>query len=101
MYPRKVGKIKAQQAWDKLKPPLPDVLGTLQWQSTAWRRDEPKYIPHPTKWLNSGGWEDEEPDQAGNDPGGVLPMDHPEMIAHKADIDRMVADLAGRMDARQ
>ena len=69
-YPRKVGKRDAKRAWAKLRPPLSEVLAALEvWRnSDDWRREGGRYIPHPTTWLNRGGWEDEAP--AGADING-------------------------------
>ena len=60
-YPRKIGKVKAQQAWQRLRPPIDKVLETVkQWSgSEAWQKDGGQFIPHPTTWLSRGGWNDE------------------------------------------
>lgn len=60
-YPRKVGKSNAEKAWRKLKPELAMVLSALetQIQSEQWQKDNGKFIPHPTTWLNGKRWEDE------------------------------------------
>ena len=60
-YPLKTKKLEARKAWAKCHPPLREVLSTLKWQTTSekWTKDEGKFIPHPTTWLNSGMWEDE------------------------------------------
>lgn len=57
-YPKKVGKDKAFQIWNKKKPNVDDVLKTLTWQkdSDSWRKG---YIPNPEKYLNDGRWKDE------------------------------------------
>lgn len=61
VYPKKVGKDKALDAWNKKKPPLDAVLKALAWQiqSDAWRKEGGAYIPHPTTYLNQGRWKDE------------------------------------------
>lgn len=61
-YPKKVGKDKALDAWNKKKPRLDDVMYTLSWQkeSTDWTKENGKYIPMPATYLNQGRWKDEE-----------------------------------------
>lgn len=64
-YPRKVGKLKAQEAWAKaLKSAAPEaILAGLERakRNPKWAR-EPEFIPHPATWLNQGRWMDgEEP----------------------------------------
>lgn len=58
-YPKKVGKDKALQAWNKKKPPLIEILKALQWQciSDQWKKG---YIPNPATYLNDGRWQDEQ-----------------------------------------
>lgn len=63
-YPRKVGKEKAWQAWQRVRPDadlLTAMLAALEWQSRSadWMRDGGQFIPHPTTWLNQGRWDDE------------------------------------------
>ena len=62
-YPRKVGKVKAHQAWKRAKgkPPISDLIAEVELQSRSeeWRKDNGQYIPHPATWLNRGGWMDE------------------------------------------
>lgn len=71
VYPRKVGKDKAQEAWDKLaRSPKIDfgdalvdrIVAAVIDQATwpEWNRGR-EYIPHPTTWLNQGRWTDEPP----------------------------------------
>jgi hypothetical protein len=59
-YPRKVGKPKALSAWKTKKPDLVTVLASLRrWKaSDQWTKDDGRYIPHPTTWLNREGWND-------------------------------------------
>lgn len=61
MYPNKVGKGKAYDSWKKKKPPLDKCISALTWQkqSDQWVRENGKYIPNPTTWLNQGRWDDE------------------------------------------
>ena len=61
-YPRKVNKKEAKQKWFKAKlPDLPIILKALenQKQTESWQKNEGKYIPHPTTWLNQERWNDE------------------------------------------
>lgn len=61
-YPKKVGKIDAQKIWAKLKPNFEDVIAALSWQvrSTDWVKENGKYIPNPSTYLNQGRWHDEQ-----------------------------------------
>lgn len=63
-YPRKRNRPAAEKSWQELKPD--DVLlGVmlskidLAKQTQQWTEKKGKYIPYPTSWLNSKGWEDE------------------------------------------
>lgn len=63
-YPNKKGKLKAYEAWKKLKSQLPPVdklvdIVEKHKNSRDWQKDGGKYIPHPATWLNQGRWEDE------------------------------------------
>jgi hypothetical protein len=64
-YPKKVGKLDAKKAWDKIKAPtetLKIIMVNLEWQikSEQWTKEGGKYIPHPSKYLNAGRWLDEQ-----------------------------------------
>lgn len=65
-YPksRRVGKAKAFLSWKKMKPPIEKCLETLAIfkASKQWTDKGGQFIPHPTTWLNRGGWEDETED---------------------------------------
>jgi len=62
IYPRKIGKKSALQAWDNINPDdeLQELIldaikrnkQTKQWQSQ-------RFIPHPATWLNQERWNDE------------------------------------------
>ncbi|MHC9884097.1 helix-turn-helix domain-containing protein [Corynebacterium diphtheriae] len=62
-YPRKVGKEKAFKAWQKATKLISEEKLTqktilfAQHHETA--KTEKQFIPHPTTWLNRGGWDDE------------------------------------------
>lgn len=63
-YPKKIGKAAAIKAWNKLKPDvdLQERMGNaleVQKNSLQWRKDNGKYIPMASTWLNGKRWEDE------------------------------------------
>ena len=60
-YPKKVGKGKAKESWEKQKPDLDTVLKTLQWQihSDQWVKENGAFIPNPATYINQQRWEDE------------------------------------------
>lgn len=55
-YPRKEAKAAALKSWQSKKPKIEDVLLALQTEKQRWT--DPKYIPHPSTWLNQRRWED-------------------------------------------
>jgi len=72
-YPNKVGKPKAAEAYRRAisRAPPGEVLSGLLRISPHWTN--PRFIPHPTTWLNRDGWNDQiqspEPDhERRNDP---------------------------------
>lgn len=62
-YPRKTGKKKAYDAWHAAKdrPALPVILAKIVELSKTdqWMKDDGKFIPHPSTWLNQGRWDDQ------------------------------------------
>lgn len=62
-YPRKTGKGAARRAWMRSKPPLSACLFAIRWQlrDKAWLKDGGAFIPHPSTWINSERWLDEQP----------------------------------------
>lgn len=61
-YPRKEGKGKAWESWQKLKNLIPDdVCERVQRAARCdqWQKDGGQFIPHPTTWLNQRRWDDE------------------------------------------
>lgn len=63
-YPRKVGKEAARKAWRRIKPTSDHHLKILAAIKQArnneqWQRDNGRYIPNPSTWLNQGRWDDE------------------------------------------
>jgi hypothetical protein len=64
LYPKKVGKQAAFNAWKRIKlsPDLTSkILSAVKAQKEwdQWRRDNGQYIPNPATWLNQGRWDDE------------------------------------------
>jgi len=62
-YPRKDAKVQAEKAFAKLCPNeqlLADILAGIKRAETSeqWRKDEGKFIPYPSTWLNQRRWED-------------------------------------------
>lgn len=63
LYPKKVCKEQAWQAFQKVDVPfsvLEQAIGE-QRKSSQWRQDSGKYIPNPATWLEQRRWEDELP----------------------------------------
>lgn len=60
-YPRKVGKVKAQAAFQKVTVSVEVLLSAIaeQKKSAQWQKDNGQFIPHPATWLNGHRWEDE------------------------------------------
>lgn len=62
-YPKKVGKADARKAFAKAikTVDLDTMLNAIsvQKESDQWSRDNGKYIPNPSTWLNQGRWDDE------------------------------------------
>lgn len=63
-YPKHKGKEQAWKTWQKLNGTMPtvdDLILKIQEQSKSeqWTKDDGKYIPHPSTWLNDKRWEDE------------------------------------------
>jgi hypothetical protein len=59
-YPRKVGRQDAQRAWDKARRKVnPAVIqAAVEQMATDPNLPETQFIPHPSTWLNRGGWDD-------------------------------------------
>jgi uncharacterized protein YdaU (DUF1376 family) len=62
-YPNKKSKGQAKRAWQKLHPTeqlLGQILAALDQAKTSdqWAKDNGRFIPHPSTWLNAEGWED-------------------------------------------
>lgn len=62
-YPKKVGRDAALKSWEKVKPPIDDVIYSLGWQKQTeqWIKNNGQFIPNPSTYLNQGRWKDEAP----------------------------------------
>src|SRR5262249_53309098 len=63
-YPRKVKKPVAERAWAKVSPTPEEVAKIIDAverskKSDDWQREEGRFVPHPSTWLNHRRWEDE------------------------------------------
>lgn len=63
IYPNKDGKKKALEAWINHKPPIQLVMQALEWQTKLekWLKEDGKYVPMPTTYINGARWESEPP----------------------------------------
>lgn len=69
-YPRKVAKKKAESVFLKMdvsSETFNQMLTALRKQKAKWK--DPKYIPHPTTWLNQERWNDEDEQEKVKDYG--------------------------------
>lgn len=71
LYPRKVGKDKAEKAWAKIKLTqllFDEIIAALAKHAVTpgWTKDNGQFIPHASTWLNGKRWEDEVPEVAAN-----------------------------------
>ena len=59
-YPKKVGKLDAERAFQKAKAPIDQLLSAVERQkkSDQWIRENGRFIPNPATWLNQGRWDD-------------------------------------------
>ena len=61
-YPKKIGKLAAWQAWEKmsgLRPPLESILRTIDCYRQTEQWQETRFIPHPSNWLAQRRFDDE------------------------------------------
>lgn len=63
-YPLHKGRAKAEKAWQSIAPDealCERIMQAVKAQtaSAEWKRENGKFIPHPTSWLNGKRWEDE------------------------------------------
>ena len=63
VYPKKVGKDKAFESWQKKKdkPPIAEIVNkiTLQIKTDQWIKDGGQFIPNPATYINQARWFDE------------------------------------------
>lgn len=60
-YPRHIAKPIARKAFLKINPDrelLNRILSAVEFQKNGW--SDPKYIPHPSTWLNQERWTDDQ-----------------------------------------
>lgn len=57
-YPKKVGKPDCIKIWNRKRPPIDQVMKTLDWQKKS-KQWIDGYIPNPSTYLNQGRWTDE------------------------------------------
>lgn len=62
-YPNKTAKHVAYISWNKVKPPIIDIMSALEWQTKQenWTKDNGKFVPHAATYLNQRRWLDEKP----------------------------------------
>lgn len=76
-YPLKKGKGTAVKAWARAvkggvaNETLIGAVGAALEKDQQWIRDGGNYIPHPSTWLNSSGWEDEHESEVSRQPRWV------------------------------
>jgi uncharacterized protein YdaU (DUF1376 family) len=63
-YPKKVAKPEAKKAWTNLKPDeelIARILTALTEtkRTPDWTREQGRFVPHPSTWINQQRWEDE------------------------------------------
>lgn len=61
-YPRRVGKLAAQKAYQKARKHA-SAEAILAGLMSAQFAEEPRFQPHPATWLNQGRWMDEDTPQ--------------------------------------
>jgi hypothetical protein len=65
LYPRRVCKLAAIKAWERINPDInlrASILASLKWQiDQVFSRREIEKVPHPATWLNGRRWDDERP----------------------------------------
>ena len=73
-YPRKEGKLKAEEAFAKVVVPVQDLLDAIEAQkkSPQWKKENGLFIPHPAKWLEEKRWLDQTVMEAPNGATGYL-----------------------------
>lgn len=62
-YPKKMSKVGAKKAWNRIKPNkdlFDKIMISIKTakKSQNWIKNDGQFIPHPASWLNDGGWDD-------------------------------------------
>jgi hypothetical protein len=84
-YPKKQKRLDAQKAWKKLKPDAglaEQIISDVRRRSQTrdWLKDERKYVPLPTSYLNGRRWEDELPEPKRGDPDWLPTEEEAEVV---------------------
>jgi hypothetical protein len=63
LYPRRVAKLDARKAWDRIPQSLHVAILTslFEWRRIWQDRGELDFVPYPATWLRGERWEDEFP----------------------------------------
>jgi hypothetical protein len=83
--PRKIAKAKARSAWNaaiKKTDPEKIIAGMKSFAATEAGK-EPRYIAHPSTWLNGERWEDEQPAKNDRFSHWKLPLDEREAFVKR------------------
>ncbi|MFN3075972.1 MAG: hypothetical protein ABT940_03640 [Alphaproteobacteria bacterium] len=104
VFPRKIGKGAAELAWKKLRPDATlqrRIIEAVkaQCKSEQWKRDQGRFIPHPSTWLNGKRWEDEVEVKIAQDKPPVFYKTLPERPAGEApppEVKAALSKLLGR-----
>ncbi len=78
-------------------PPTDElILTALDWQrsSTDWTKENGQFVPNPATYLNSRGWEDEEPGAAGQFQQEESRENLPDYVYEALEIQRKEKDAA-------
>lgn len=76
VYPRKVARGGARKAWTAAikKQPAPAITSAAASFAHRMQNSDPKFIPHPSTWLNQERWADEHDDQPETDAEGRVKL---------------------------
>ena len=90
-YPKKQRRLDAQRAWQKLKPDTElaeRIIKDVQRRSQThdWQKENNKYVPMPTTYLNGQRWTDELPEPKRGDPDWLPDEQEAEMIMKDAGL---------------
>lgn len=91
-YPRKVGRKAAFSKLKTIRASGEVTFAKLIAAVRTIRAGEPRFIPHPTTWLNRGGWDDEPTVGGFNGSGGPRALQDDRLSVSKA-LDRLGDEL--------